>query len=77
MGDRQDWDDRYMMGNSHPQCREAGEHVCQQPSGRTCIEDGCEQAAGTFWGPLWCPDHDQERIDRIDSQMREIARSLR
>jgi hypothetical protein len=62
---------------SHQQCIDAGEHVCQMPSGRTCIEDGCEKAAGTRWGPLWCAEHDQERMDRISGQMAEIQASFR
>ena len=62
---------------SHQQCIDAGEHICQKPSGRTCIEGGCDRSAGTLWGPLWCPDHDQERLDRIDRQMRKIQASFR
>ena len=63
-------------GVSHRRCREVGEHVCQKPSGRVCIEPGCDQKAGTLWGPLWCPEHDQERLDRVSRQMQEIARSF-
>lgn len=64
------------LGVSHPRCREAGRHVCQQPSGRTCIEPGCDKPAGTLWGPYWCPEHDQERLDRIGRQLAEIAESF-
>ena len=60
-------------GTAHPQCREAGGHVCHQPSGRTCIED-CDQPAGTWWGPHWCPDHDVERIDRISASLAALTR---
>lgn len=52
---------------SHPHCGEG--HVCQRPSGRECIEPGCHALAGTTWGPLWCPEHDQERLDRISGQL--------
>lgn len=52
---------------SHPNCTEV--HVCQRPSGLICIEPSCEESAGTLWGPLWCPEHDRERLDRIDAQM--------
>lgn len=59
-------------GTAHPHCREAGEHVCQKPSGRLCIE-GCGQPAGTWWGPMWCPDCDLIRIDRVSEQLRKLA----
>lgn len=57
---------------AHPKCGDG--HVCQEPSGRTCIESGCDKAAGTMWGPLWCPDHDRERLDRIGAQLARIER---
>jgi hypothetical protein len=60
---------------SHPNCADG--HTCQKPSGRVCIEQGCSEPAGTGWGPFWCPDHDQERLDRITRQLDEIAESLR
>lgn len=56
---------------SHPNC--GAEHTCQRPSGRVCVEPGCTQPAGTIWGPLWCPDHDRERLDRITDQLEAIA----
>lgn len=56
--------------SAHPKCTDG--HVCQEPSGRTCIEAGCDEAAGTLWGPLWCPDHDRERLDRISAQFDAI-----
>jgi hypothetical protein len=65
------------QSTSHQKCRDAGEHICQRPSGRTCIEEGCDQPAGTLWGPLWCPEHDQERLDRIGRQMSEILEAFR
>jgi hypothetical protein len=55
---------------AHPNCT-AG-HLCQQPSGRLCIEAGCDQPAGTLWGPYWCPDHDKARLDRINPQMEAL-----
>ena len=55
---------------AHPDCHEV--HVCQEPSGRTCIESGCAVPAGTLWGPYWCPDHDRDRIDRISGQLEQI-----
>lgn len=56
--------------NAHPNCTEG--HVCQQPNGKPCIEPDCNEPAGTLWGPLWCPDHDRERIDRISAQLKAI-----
>lgn len=53
------------MMDSHQQCIDAKEHICQMPNGKECVEDGCAEAAGTWWGPLWCPEHDKERLDRI------------
>lgn len=64
------------MSESHQQCTEAGEHVCQEPSGRTCVEHGCDQAAGTWWGPLWCPGHDKERLDRVSAGFDRIEQEL-
>lgn len=59
---------------SHPNCTDG--HVCQKPSGRICIEDGCNEPAGTLWGPYWCPDHDRERLDRIDGQLQDLKRQI-
>lgn len=39
---------------------------------RPCRAEGCEEPAGTPWGPLWCADHDDERVNRIARQFREI-----
>jgi len=57
---------------AHPNCTDG--HVCQDYSGHPCIEPGCPEDAGTLWGPLWCPDHDRERLDRIGAQFEAIAR---
>jgi hypothetical protein len=58
---------------SHPGCHGPSGHVCQKPSGHTCVEAGCNQPAGTLWGPLWCPVHDVERLDGISQSLTEIA----
>jgi hypothetical protein len=60
---------------SHPICSDG--HVCQQPSGRTCVEKGCLEPAGTFWGPMWCPEHDAQRLDRITASLSQISASLK
>jgi hypothetical protein len=59
---------------SHASCTNG--HTCQVPSGRTCIEDGCNEPAGTKWGPLWCPDHDKERLDRITASLESILADM-
>lgn len=40
---------------------------------RTCIEAGCNEVAGTPWGPYWCPAHDEERRNRISAQLNDLA----
>jgi hypothetical protein len=57
----------YYGNTAHPNCGPATGHVCAKPSGQICFETGCGEPAGTLWGPLWCPDHDAERIDRISA----------
>lgn len=64
------------IGEAHALCMRKGRHVCQQPSGRTCVERGCMNAAGTYWGPYWCPDHDKERLDGITSALEAISVAL-
>lgn len=61
---------------SHPDCVRKSWgvlHYCQIPSGRECVEIGCDREAGTQWGPLWCPDHDLERLDRVTKSLEGLA----
>jgi hypothetical protein len=58
---------------SHPKCHTERGHVCQKPSGRKCYERGCDEPAGTGWGPMWCPKHDEERLDRITASLKSIV----
>lgn len=51
------------LPESHRQCLHG--HICQKPSGRACAEQPCDQPAGTWWGPYWCPEHDKQRLDRV------------
>lgn len=60
------------MSRSHPRCADEL-HTCQKPSGRRCIEKGCDEPAGTNWGPLWCPRHDKERLERISAQLEALV----
>ena len=67
------------MSGAHPTCWNDGvrDHsYCLAPSGQPCIEDGCTSEAGTLWGPHWCPEHDVERLDRIDAGLRVMGRRL-
>lgn len=61
---------------AHPQCWTGtgyAHDTCREPSGRPCIERGCGEKAGTLWGPLWCPTHDVERLDRVSGGLAGIA----
>lgn len=60
----------------HPNRTRPNGHQCQQPSGRTCIEGGCDQPAGTVWGPMWCPEHDADRLDRISASFEDISKAF-
>lgn len=42
-------------------------------TGRPCIETGCNEPAGTAWGPHWCMKHNIERIDRITQSLEELV----
>lgn len=57
---------------SHPGCwtGTAYQHTCHRPSGRPCID--CGAPAGTPWTPLWCPDCDVARLDRISADLDRI-----
>ena len=57
----------------HPPCERRGHQDCAEPSGRSCIE-GCGRAAGTHWGPYYCPDCDSVRMDRITKQLEALAK---
>ena len=47
-----------------------------EPASHVCIEQGCEQPAGTPWTGLWCARHDVMRLERIGSQLRDIQAEL-
>ncbi len=44
--------------------------------GKTCIEPGCKNPAGTVWSPYWCQKHNAERILRIDREMESLRKQL-
>lgn len=60
-----------MTDRAHPNCHTERGHICQQPSGRRCVD--CGEPAGTLWGPYWCPDCDMKRLDRITVGFEAIA----
>lgn len=62
-----------MSNLAHPRCQTEAGHICQKPSGNQCIENGCTEPAGTWWGPLWCVTHDEERINRISKSLSSLA----
>lgn len=66
----------YFSTRTHLDCKPETGHVCQEPSGRMCVEAGCSESAGTRWGPYYCPDHDAARIDRISANLRDIQRQF-
>jgi len=61
---------------AHPKCHGPDGHVCQKLSGKVCVERGCDEAAGTTWGPLWCPVHDMERLDRVSAGLSAAMATL-
>lgn len=46
-------------------------------TGETCIENGCNQSAGTAWSPYWCQSCNAKRMDRISSNLAEIVDSFK
>jgi hypothetical protein len=41
-------------------------------TGKPCIEPGCNEPAGTGWGPYWCMKHNAERINRINKSFDDM-----
>lgn len=65
---------------SHPKCWTGDGYVhdaCRKPSGYVCDASGCVEEAGTLWGPLWCPVHDVERLDRVSEGLGGLAEALK
>jgi hypothetical protein len=42
-------------------------------SGKPCYTNGCTEAAGTKWSPLWCFKHNVERMDRISANLEDMV----
>lgn len=65
---REQWD--ALSGDSKREWAE------QNGTGRPCID--CHAApAGTPWGAHWCASCDEQRLDRIDRNLRALAYELR
>ncbi len=45
-------------------------------TGKNCIEKGCVRPAGTLWSPLWCFNHNVERMRRIDRALAPVRKAL-
>ena len=45
-------------------------------TGKPCIELGCNNPAGTAWGPHWCFECNVKRISRISGQFDNMLRGV-
>lgn len=45
-------------------------------SGQRCWEDGCDDPAGTAWGPHFCPKHDMERKMKISEGLEKAMKGF-
>lgn len=43
-------------------------------TGKPCAVSGCKNPAGTMWGTYWCFEHNVERIERTDKNLRELQK---
>jgi len=48
----------------------------QHHTGKTCIEHGCENPAGTHWSPYWCQPCNMKRMRRIDNGLKSALAEL-
>ena len=66
------------MPSDHTYTDHNGRRVDQAPylTGTACVEVGCNEPAGTPWGPHWCPRHDTERIQRVTRGMERAKDAL-
>lgn len=69
------------MMRAHPRCwDEQGQgylHICHDPSGKECLEQGCVKEAGTLWSKYWCPEHDVKRQDQIHERLLKMQEEWR
>lgn len=45
-------------------------------TGKPCIELGCNEPAGTAWGPMWCKQHDIERRERVTKGLEKVTKAF-
>lgn len=43
-------------------------------TGKQCVTKGCTAPAGTWWSPLWCFDHNVERVKNITASLEDAVR---
>lgn len=43
-------------------------------TGKRCVEKGCGKPAGTWWSPLWCFEHNVDRMRRISANLEDAAK---
>jgi hypothetical protein len=46
-------------------------------TGRLCKESGCNEPAGTAWGPHRCQRHNAEAPDRMSRSLADLAAVVR
>jgi hypothetical protein len=46
-------------------------------TGRLCKESGCNEPAGTAWGPHRCQRHNAEALDRMSRSLADLAAVVR
>ena len=39
-----------------------------------CVEQDCDEEAGTPWTNHWCLKHDEERRERVTKQLEELCK---
>lgn len=43
-------------------------------TGKQCVTKGCKAPAGTWWSPLWCFEHNVERVKKITASLEDAVR---
>lgn len=66
---------RAALGAAPPTYRDvlAPENDPSRRSGKPCVESGCDEPAGTAWGPYFCVRHNAARLDRISASLAALV----
>jgi hypothetical protein len=56
-------------GYNDPECEG---NSAKYHTGKRCIESGCNEPAGTAWGPYWCVKHNVERLNRVSTEIAQL-----